>query len=396
MFVYLDNHATTRTDPAVVQAMLPWFETRYANPGSITHEFGRQAADQVHQAIEQIGLHIHAAADEVIMTSGATESNNLALFGVALHPRQSRRKIVSAATEHRAILDPLARLEKLGFEIVRLPVSANDRQDAGRVDLDQLFSAIDHRTAMVTIMLANNEIGTIAPIQLIARHCRALDVVLHTDATQGVGRMPIDVQSLDVDLMSFSAHKFYGPKGIGGLYVRQSPTPVRLQSQIFGGGQQSNLRSGTLNSVGIIGMAKALELCGHSMDTEATRAHELRQLLWKLLREEIDGVGLNGPDWRYESSLQSIRLASNLNVSFPRVEGQSIMLALPELAVSSGSACTSAEPHPSHVLMGIGLTEDQARSSLRFGIGRFNTEDEIRAVAAWIGQVHRKLVSFAA
>ena len=392
MAIYLDNHATTCIDPAVIAAMLPMMESHYANPGSTSHEAGRVVGQLVNDAIQRIAAHFNASSDEIIITSGATESNNLALFGVALHPKQKRRSIVSLVTEHRALLDPLRQLEKIGFEVIRLPILLNGHSHEGAVELDRLANALSDNTALVSIMFANNEIGTIQPIAEIAKLCKRFSIPLHTDASQAVGRLPIDVQSLGVDLLSFSAHKFYGPKGVGGLFVRQSPTPVLIQPQIFGGGQQWNIRSGTLNSVGIVGMAKALDLMHQYEATERSTQERLRNLLWQLLNERIEGLILNGPDLDANAN----RLVNNLNVCFPKVEGQSLMLELPELAVSSGSACTSAEPHPSHVLLGIGLSIDQARSSLRFGLGRFNTEDEIRTSAEWLGVTHAKLASFVA
>lgn len=391
MTIYLDNQATTRIDPAVIAAMLPLMETHYANPGSSSHAPGRLVGEWVDTAVSSMAGLFNVASDELIVTSGATESNNLALFGIALHPKQKRRTIVTLVTEHRALLDPLSRLEKNGFEIIRLPVRQCVESDTGIVDLDRIAEAINEKTALVSVMLANNEIGAIQPLLEIAKICQGFDVPFHTDASQAVGRMPIDVQALGVDLLSFSAHKFYGPKGIGGLIVRQSPSSVPLQPQILGGGQQQNLRSGTLNSVGIIGMVRAMDLAEANREKEMAEQERLRNLLWLLLNERIDGLKLNGPELIVEK-----RLANNLNVCFPKVEGQSLMLAVPELAVSSGSACTSAEPHPSHVLLGIGLSVDQARSSLRFGLGRFTTEDEIRLAADWLGKAHAKLASFAA
>ena len=391
MAIYLDNQATTRVDPVVIAAMLPMMETHYANPGSSSHAAGRLVGEWVDTAISNMAAFFNVAGDEFIVTSGATESNNLALFGVALHPKQKRRTIVTLMTEHRALLDPLTRLEKSGFEIMRLPVSPCGDADTGIVDLERIADAINEKTALVSVMMANNEIGATQPLSEIAKICQRFDVPLHTDASQAVGRMPIDVEALGVDLVSFSAHKFYGPKGIGGLIVRQSPRSVLMQPQILGGGQQQNLRSGTLNSVGIIGMAKAMELAAANRESEVAEQKRLRNLLWLLLNERIDGLRLNGPELIVEK-----RLANNLNVCFPKVEGQSLMLAIPELAVSSGSACTSDEPHPSHVLLGIGLSVDQARSSLRFGLGRFTTEDEIRLAADWLGKAHAKLASFAA
>jgi cysteine desulfurase len=388
--IYLDNHATTRVDPAVVGAMLAFMDSHYANPGSTTHEAGREAGRLVAEATRETAQFLNAEDDEILFTSGATESINLAMFGVALHPKQTRRRIVTSLAEHRATLDPLLRLERHGFEIVRLPVFPNEHPFAGGVDLNHLADCVNEHTALVTLMLANNEIGTIQPIGEVSKLCKRFDVPLHTDASQAVGRIPVDVQELGVDLLSFSAHKFYGPKGIGGLFVRQSPSAVRLYPQILGGGQQGNLRSGTLNSVGIIGLAKALAVCRDRMHQESRELNRLRNLLWELLNQEIFGLTRNGP------ALETNLLTNNLNVCFPKVDGQSLMLQTPDLAVSSGSACTSAEPHPSHVLSALGLSEDQSRASLRFGLGRFNTEEEIRQVAKMLGRAHASLVSFAA
>ena len=394
MAIYLDNQASTRMDPAVIEAMLPMMDLHYANPGSTTHRAGRMVGELVDDAVQRIAAFFNADRDEIVVTSGATESNNLALFGVAMHPKQKRRSIVSLVTEHRALLDPLARLEKQGFEIIRLPVLQNGHPESGRVELDRLANSLSDNTALVSIMLANNEIGTVQPMREIAELCRRFEIPLHTDASQAVGRIPIDVQALGVDLLSFSAHKFYGPKGIGGLIVRQFPTPVVLQPQILGGGQQWNLRSGTLNSTGIVGMAKALDLCGQGMDSEMAIQEELRNSLWLLLNERIAGLCLNGPSLGDRNKMT--RLSNNLNVCFPKVDGQSIMLALPDLAVSSGSACTSAEPHPSHVLLGIGLSIDQARSSLRFGLGRYTSPSDIQTAADWLSEAYAKLAAFAA
>jgi cysteine desulfurase len=391
MSIYLDNHATTRIDPVVIAAMLPLMETHYANPGSSSHLAGRRVGEMVDDAIAEMAGRFNASSDELIVTSGATESNNLALFGIALHPKQKRRTIVTLVTEHRALLDPLVRLEKIGFEIIRLPVLQRNKPDTGMVDLNLIADAISDKTALVSIMLANNEIGVIQPLSEIAYICKRFDVPLHTDASQAVSSMPIDIQELGADLVSFSAHKFYGPKGVGGLIVRQSPSPVQLQPQILGGGQQQNLRSGTMNSVGIVGMAKAMELAVRYRENELANQAKLRNLLWLLWKERIDGLILNGPEFSIGK-----RLPNNLNVCFPKVDGQSLMLKVPELAVSSGSACTSSEPHPSHVLLGIGLSIDQARSSLRFGLGRFTTEAEIRLAAEWLSDAHEKLASFAA
>lgn len=390
--IYLDNHATTAVDPRVIQAMLPIFSEHFANPGSLTHESGRQVASLVQQAIQRIASSIGAASEDIVITSGATESNNLALIGYATHPRQTRRKIISCVTEHRAVLDPLKRLEQMGFEVVLLPVHTNNTRNVGTIDLDQLAESIDQHTSLVSIMLANNEIGVIQPVREIAAICRRFDVVFHTDATQAVGRIPVDVEALDVDLLSFSAHKFYGPTGVGGLYVRSSPRRIRLQPQLLGGGQQANRRSGTLNSAGIVAMAKAIELCEELAAEERPRIGRLRDDLCQQLLSELPETILNGPSLIEPGR----RLDGNLNCSFFPVEGQSLMLSIPELAVSSGSACTSSEQRPSHVLRAIGLTDEQARSSLRFGVGRYSTQIEIDRAAQWLIEAHhtlRKLIS---
>lgn len=385
--IYLDNQATTPVDPRVIEAMLPMMTEHFANAGSTTHESGRQVASLVDDAMHSLATSLNCRPEEIVITSGATESNNLALVGLATHPRQSRRQIVSCATEHRAILDPLRRLEQLGFEIIFVPVQPNGTPAAGRIDLERLSQVVGPQTALVSIMLANNEIGVIQPLREVAAICRQHDVYLHSDATQAVGRMTVSVQELGVDLLSFSAHKFYGPKGVGGLYVRSAPRRVRVQPQIFGGGQQDNRRSGTLNSPGIVGMARALELSLSLGGEEWPRLRRLRNRLHRQLAENIVGLQLNGPELEHEE----LRLGGNLNCSFWPVEGQSLMLECPELAISSGSACTSAEPAPSHVLRTLGLPDDLARSSLRFGIGRFNTEAEIDQAAAWLIAAFGKL-----
>lgn len=372
--------------------MLPIWQEHFANPGSTTHEPGRQVRAMVDASIAQISSVMGAEASEIVVTSGATESNNLALFGVCLHPRQKRRRIVSLATEHKAILDPLERLSKQGFEVVLLPVHDQNSSVPGLIDLDQLADAIDDNTALVSVMLANNEIGVVQPLREISRLCRQSEVPLHCDATQAVGRMAVDVDQLGLDLMSFSAHKFYGPKGVGGLFVRRRERRVRLWPQIVGGGQQGNLRSGTLNSPGIIGMAQALALCQEQMPEETQRIGRLRNRLYERLEGNAGRVLLNGPTW--SEGAPELRMPGNLNCSFYPIEGQSLMLETPELAVSSGSACTSAEPAPSHVLLAIGLSEDQARSSLRFGVGRFNTQADIDQAADWLIEAADRLRRF--
>ncbi|XZE22202.1 cysteine desulfurase family protein [Pirellulaceae bacterium SH449] len=423
--IYLDNHSTTKVDPRAVEAMMPWFELSYANPGSVSHVPGRNAKELLEEHLGNICGYLGACPDELIVTSGATESTNLAILGAALHPRQKRRKIVTLATEHHAVLGPVEKLSRLGWETVTLspfqhgPLqngegTAGDKR-AGLVDLNRIADAIDSKTALVSIMLANNEIGVIQPLREISEICSKHGVLLHTDATQAVGKMPVNIEDLGVDLLSFSAHKFYGPKGVGGLIVSQHRQLVELSPQIVGGGQQLNLRSGTLNSPGIVGMAVALEICINEMSNEAAQAISLRNLLWRSLLEKIPGLMLNGPDWSLHTtasppnsstnadarapggvSTKEIRLAGNLNVCFPKIDGQSLMLAIPGLSVSSGSACTATHPEPSHVLRGIGRTDDQARSSIRFGVGRFNSEDEIRLASAWIADAYHKLLAFVA
>ncbi len=387
--IYLDNHATTPLDPSALAAMLPLFDRQFANAGSLTHAAGREVAQLVDQAIASLSAMIGAGPDELVITSGATESNNLALLGTCLHPRQTRRKIVSVTTEHKALLDPLQRLGQLGFTVEHVRVVAQPEPDAGLVDMSSLEKAIDGDTAIVSVMLANNEIGVIQPLADIAKLCRSAGCYLHTDATQAVGRLPVDVDQLDVDLLSFSAHKFYGPKGVGGLYVRRRERRVKLQSQIVGGGQQHNFRSGTLNTPGIVGMRAALATCLSSLAADQIRIASLRNRLFGLLADRCGSVRLNGPS--LEPAYAKHRLPGNLNCSFFPFEGQSLMMASPELAVSSGSACTSANPAPSHVLQALGLSEEESRSSLRFGIGRFNTLLEIERAAEMLGSAVEQL-----
>lgn len=391
--IYFDHHATTPVAQEVIDAMLPMFGEQFANAGSVTHQFGRDVGDIVQRAIEDIAHTIGGVGDELVITSGATESNNLALLGLCTHPRQKRRKIVSVVTEHRAVIDPLQRLSKLGFEIQWVGVCGQSESCPGLVDMEALAAAIDDDTAVVSLMLANNEIGVIQPLAEIAALCRQRGVWLHTDATQAVGRIEVDVDLLDVDLLSFSAHKFYGPKGVGGLYVRRRDRKVRLASQIVGGGQQHNIRSGTLNTAGIVGMQAALQLCKTENDWRGVlgaeprwkRTARLRDLLWEQLSAQIPGVKLNGPSLTLPTPAAApVRLPGNLNCSFAPVEGQSLMLKTPNLAVSSGSACTSSEPGVSHVLTALGLSEDAARSSLRFGLGRSNTADEVKQAVQWL------------
>jgi cysteine desulfurase len=371
--IYLDNHATTRVDPRVVEAMLPYFTETYGHAGSASHAFGAAAKDAVEDARERVAAAIGARAKEIVWTSGSTESNNLAIRGVAEKHAARGRHIISVATEHPAVLDPLAVLARHGYEVTLLPVIPAPDPRAGLIEVEQLAAAIRKDTILVSIMLANNEIGAIQPLAEIGRLCHERGVLLHSDATQAVGKIPVDIQSLGVDLMSFTAHKIYGPKGIGALYVRSRGPRVRLESQIDGGGQEGGLRSGTANVPGIVGFARALELCLAELPTEAVRLAGLRDRLCAGLSAGLSDVLLNGP----ALDLAGARLPGNLNVSFGLVEGEAVMLEMREIALSSGSACTSARPEPSHVLRALGLPEDAVRGSLRFGLGRFSTIEEI-------------------
>lgn len=393
--IYLDNQSTTRVDPRVIAAMLPTFDLAYANPGSITHEAGIEAAEIVRASTETVAAAIGATPREIVFTSGATESNCLAIFGYCLRRQpngeslvSSRRHVVTVATEHKAILDPCSRLQRMGFDVTYLEVQKTGSSQPGLIDLNQFADALRDDTMFVTIMLANNEIGVIQPLAEIAKICHHREIVLHTDATQAIGQIPVNVNQLGVDLLSFSAHKFYGPKGIGGLFVRQTDRRIRLSPQIEGGGQQLGRRSGTLNVTGIVGMATAIELAIEDLSTtEVNRKRELRARLYQRLVEGLGKLPINGGiDFGANSQAltsieSSIRLPGNLNVQFPGFEGQTLMLGAPNVAVSSGSACTAASPEPSHVLRSLGLTDEQVRSSLRFGIGRFNTNEEIDQAA---------------
>ncbi|MEZ6069767.1 MAG: aminotransferase class V-fold PLP-dependent enzyme [Pirellulales bacterium] len=371
--VYMDNHATTRVDPRVVEAILPYFSQVYGNPASIGQSFGDDARAAVEAAREQIATSLGATSREIIFTSGATESNNLAIKGLAERARRRGNHLVSVTTEHKAVLDPLERLGRRDFEVTLVDVRPHGSPRAGLVDVERVAAALRDDTTLVSVMLANNEIGAIHPVTDIAALCRERGIVVHCDATQAVGRMPIDVAALGVDLMSFSAHKLYGPKGVGGLYVRRRGGAVRLQSQIDGGGHEAGLRSGTLNVPGIVGFARALELCQQEMAEEQPRLAALRDRLYAGLTDTLDGVSLNGPPL----DDPALRLAGNLNVSFEFVDGEALMMNMKDLAVSSGSACTSANPEPSHVLRAMGVSEEITRASLRFGLGRFNTADEV-------------------
>lgn len=380
--IYLDNHAATRVDPRVVDAMLPYFTDHYGNPGSVAHPFGEAAREAVAAAQAQIAASVGAAPEEILFTSGATESNNLALRGVAEHKRRRGDHLVSVRTEHKAVLDPLARLERRGYDVHLLEVEQHGSDRAGWLDPQRVADALRDDTALVSVMLANNEIGVIHPLAEIAALCRDRGVPLHCDATQAVGKIPVDVARLGVDLMSFTAHKLYGPKGVGALYIRRGAPILRLDPQITGGGQQRGLRSGTLNVPGIVGFARAVELAVEELPTEMPRLAALRDSLWNQLNERLENVTLCGPALNAETGggdAPARRLPNNLDVAFHNVDGEALLLAMSRIAVSSGAACSSTDPGPSHVLLALGMSADLARSTLRFGLGRFNTEADVAA-----------------
>ncbi len=386
-YIYLDNHATTRCDPRVADVMQRMLLDDYGNAGSHSHATGQVARDAVEQARARIAAHLSCASTEILFTSGSTESNNLAFRGLADHPRRKGHHIVSASTEHRAVLEPLRRLESRGLQLTLLPVRPQSDMEAGRVDLNELADAMDGDTFLVSVMGANNEIGVLQQIEKIGRLCQEREVTFHCDATQAVGKLPIDLLAMHVDLLSFSAHKFHGPKGIGGLYVRRRGQGPRLMPQIEGGGQEFGFRGGTLNVPGIVGMAYALDLALEELPGETDRLAGLRNRLHEGLLDQIDGVQLNGPPLE----IPGLRLGHNLNVAIEGVTGEALMLEMHDVAVSSGSACSSANPEPSHVLRALGLDEDRVRSSIRFGLGRFNSETEIDATIARVAAVVRTL-----
>jgi len=384
--IYMDHHATTPVDPRVLEAMLPYFIEDFGNAASTAHAFGWQAKEAVDRARQSIAAAVGAKPKEIVFTSGATESNNLAIRGAIEQPHRPGRHIVSVAIEHPSVLDPLKRLQNRGYDVTLLPVRKSPDPQAGRVLPEQVAEAIRDDTILVSVMLANNEIGVIEPVAEIARICRRHEVLLHTDATQAVGKIPVDVQDLDVDLMSFSAHKIYGPKGIGALYVRRRPRRVRLEPQILGGGHEDGVRSGTLNTPGVVGFARAMELCLEEMASETPRLAALRNRLYEGLAGAVAEVELNGPALTSDG-----RLPGNLNLSFAGVDGESLRLSAPGVALSSGSACSSAQPEPSHVLAALGLEEPRVRSSLRFGLGRCNTPEQVEQVIAILSEAVTRL-----
>jgi cysteine desulfurase len=376
--IYMDNHATTRTDPRVLEEMLPYFTEYFGNAASRNHEFGWVAEQAVEQARERIAKLIGATTKEIIFTSGATESDNLAIKGVAEMYREKGNHIITQAIEHKAVLDTCKRLEKHGFRVTYLPV-----QKDGRIDLDDLKRALDDKTILVSIMAANNEIGVLQPIREIGALCHERGVLFHTDAVQAIGKVPFNVVQDNVDLASITAHKLYGPKGVGALYVRRKNPRVQLVAQIDGGGHERGMRSGTLNVPGIVGLGKACAIAYEGMAEEAKKTSALRDRLKDKIMGELDEVYING-------SLEH-RLPNNLNISFAYVEGESLLMGINDIAVSSGSACTSATLEPSYVLKALGAGDDLAHSSIRFGIGRFNTEAEVDYVAERVVDTVKRL-----
>src|SRR5271155_1982810 len=357
--IYMDDHATTPMDPRVLEAMMPYFSGKFGNAASRNHSFGWEAEAAVEIAREQVAKLIGATAKEIIFTSGATESNNLAIKGVAEMYKERGNHIITQVTEHKAVLDTCKRLEKLGYEITYLPVQAD-----GLVSIDELKAAFTDKTILVSIMFANNEIGVIQPVAEIGKLCHEKGIIFHTDAVQAVGKIPVDVQAMNIDLLSLSAHKIYGPKGVGGLYVRRRNPRVQITEQINGGGHERGMRSGTLNVPGIVGLGKACEIAGEEMVAETARLKELRDYLRNKFEKALDYVHVNGN--------MEHHLPGNLNMSFVYVEGESLLMGINDIAVSSGSACTSATLEPSYVLKALGVGEDLAHTSIRFGLGRFN------------------------
>jgi len=362
--IYLDNHATTPVDSRVLEAMLPYFTEKFGNAASKSHAYGWEAEAAVDGAREQIAKLIGAAAKEIVITSGATESDNLAIKGVAEAYRDKGNHIVTCVTEHKAVLDSCKVLQKHGYQITYLPVRSD-----GLIDMERLKGSLTDKTILISIMVANNEIGTINPIKEIGRLAKEKNILFHTDATQGVGKMPINVEAMGIDLLSLTAHKMYGPKGVGALYVRSTKPRVKLTPNIDGGGHERGMRSGTLNVPGIVGLGKACEISQKEMSAEGERLIALRERLKDGIFAELDEVYING------HALE--RLPGNLNLSFADIEGESLLMGLKEIAVSTGSACTSASLEPSYVLKAIGLADELAYSAIRFGLGRFTTAAEI-------------------
>ena len=381
--VYMDHHATTPVDPRVLEAMLPYFSQVFGNAASVDHEYGAEAARAVETARQQIARLINARPDEIIFTSGATEADNLAILGVAEQYADRGDHIITCVTEHKAVLDPCHYLERRGWQVTYLPV---DQQ--GLVDPGDVRRAITPQTVLISIMTANNEIGTLAPVTEIGQIAREHEVLFHTDAAQAVGHVPVDVEAMNIGLLSMSAHKTYGPKGIGALYVRKLRPRVRVAEQMHGGGHERGMRSGTLNVPGIVGLGKALEISGKEMKAEGERLRGLRSRLWTELQSSLDHVELNGHPTQ--------RLPHSLSIAMPGVESRSLLVRLKhDVALSTGSACTTAKVEPSHVILALGYGEERAHCSVRFGLGRENTEADVNFVlerlTAAVQQLHRLL-----
>jgi cysteine desulfurase len=376
--IYLDNNATTQVDPRVLEAMLPHFCEKFGNAASRNHAFGWEAEQAVEAAREQIASLIGAEGKEIVFTSGATEGNNIAIKGIAAMYGERGKHIITQATEHKAVLDPCQWLAEQGYRVTVLPVDG-----VGLVDLEQLREAMAPDTILVSIMHGNNEIGTVQPIAEIGRLCKEREVLFHTDCCQTFGKVPINVEEMGIDLLTCSAHKIHGPKGVGALYVRRKRPRVRCAPVLHGGGHERGMRSGTLNVPGIVGLAKAAEVCRLDMDTEPARMAAMRDRLKDGILSQLDAVRLNGHPTQ--------RTPSNLNLSFAYVEGESLMMGMSEVAVSSGSACTSASLEPSYVLRAIGVGDELAHGSIRFSLGRFNTQDEMDYVTERVVATVRKL-----
>jgi len=376
--IYMDYHATTPVDPRVLEAMMPYFNVKFGNAASRNHPFGWEAEDAVEAARKQVADLIGANPKELIFTSGATESNNLAIKGVAEMYREKGNHVITCVTEHKAVIDTCKKLEKQGLRVTYLPV-----QKDGRIDLDELRASITDKTILITIMSANNEIGVIQPIAEIGAIAKEKGIIFHTDGVQAVGKVPFDVNALKVDLVSISGHKIYGPKGVGALYVRRRSPRVLLAEQISGGGHERGMRSGTLNVPGIVGLGAAAQLCREEMEKDSARLRRLRDRLNEELHKNLDEIYING-------SMEH-RLPHNLNISFAYVEGESLLMGINDVAVSSGSACTSASLEPSYVLKALGAGDDLAHSSIRFGLGRWTTDEEVDYVVDKLTKVVRRL-----
>ncbi len=376
--IYMDNHATTPMDPRVLEAMMPYMTGIFGNAASRNHSYGWEAEQAVDKAREQIAKLIGCTAKEIIFTSGATESNNLAIKGIAEMYRERGNHIITEVTEHKAVLDTCKKLEKQGFRVTYLPVKGD-----GLVDLEELERAMDDQTILVSIMYANNEIGVIQPVKEIGELCHKKGVIFHTDAVQAVGKIPVNVAADNIDVLSLSGHKVYGPKGVGALYVRRRNPRVQISEQQNGGGHERGMRSGTLNVPGIVGLGAACEIAGNEMAAEGARQKELRDYMRQKFEKALDFTQVNGN--------MDHHLPGNLNISFVYVEGESLLMGINDIAVSSGSACTSATLEPSYVLKSLGLGDDVAHSSIRFGLGRFNTREEVDYVVDKLIDVVTKL-----